>query len=68
MFIFYHPLIFCKKTKITKRLLDASEEMLDLMKSDCTTMGGVAFGDFMSEQWNRRQRAGDIAGLKQLAA
>eukprot|EP00435_Cladocopium_sp_Y103_P051519 s1358_g16.t1 len=41
-------------------------EMLDLMKSACTAMGGVAFGDFMSEQWNRRQRAGDIAGLKQL--
>ena len=44
----------------------AQKEMLDLMKSDCTSLGGVGFGDAMSEQWNRRQRAGDIEGLKQL--
>ena len=37
------------------------------MESECTTVFGVALGDWMSEQWNRRQRAGDIAGLKQLA-
>lgn len=43
-------------------------EMLDLMESECTTVFGVALGDWMSEQWNRRQRAGDIAGLKQLVA
>lgn len=41
--------------------------MLDLMKSKCTDLGALSFGDSMSEQWNKKQRAGDIEGLKKLA-
>jgi len=41
-------------------------EMLDLMKSKCTDLGALSFGDSMSEQWNKKQRAGDIEGLKKL--
>lgn len=41
-------------------------QLIDLMKSPCTNFGLIPLGDFMSEQWNRKQRAGDIKGLKLL--
>ena len=47
-------------------LLQPPVQLVDLMKSPCTNFGLIPLGDFMSEEWNRKQRAGDIKGLKQL--
>ena len=49
----------------------AAVELVDLMKSPCTSLDGYGYipmGDFMTAQWNTKQQAGDIEGLKKLVS
>ncbi|CAK9076294.1 Putative lipase C4A8.10 [Durusdinium trenchii] len=46
-------------------------ELVDLMKSPCTSLDGngyISLGDFMTAQWNSKQQAGNIKGLKELVS